>query len=216
VCAVITVVALASGVGVGVALAVSVTVGVAVAVGVDFGIRPSSVFRLCPLAQTINARRAIPTTTAKTTRPEGPGFFADNGAGAGRGILTGAGAGTVLTSIRGVREREETGTGGTINLSKGLASLLTGFFRAALFFTVDFLVADFLTVTFLATLFLLADFFAVDFFFAADFLEADFFAAVLFATDFLAVAFFTATVTPWVSVRTSRNAHYGRRLPQPP
>jgi hypothetical protein len=40
-----------------------------------------------------------------------------------------------------------------------------------------------------------------------DFLAALFFEAVFFATGFLALDFFTATVTPWVVVRTSEHAH---------
>jgi hypothetical protein len=37
-------------------------------------------------------------------------------------------------------------------------------------------------------------------------------AAAFFATDFLAVTFFTATVAPWVVVRTSEHAHVWEKV----
>jgi hypothetical protein len=135
-------------------------------------------------------------------------------------------AGTEVTSTRETRDCEDTGTGGTTNLSIGLTPALASRLRADVFFTVVFFVTDFFTGLFLATdffasdflvgIFLLTAFFAAVFLGAA-FLDIDFLAAGLFATDFLGVAFLTATVTPWVAVRTGRKrTHIGEGYPSVP
>ena len=71
----------AEGVGVGAAD----EVGVEVAEGVGRAFAPASVFRLCALDQTTRLSKIIPTTTAKTTRPEAPVFLGRIGAVGGRG-----------------------------------------------------------------------------------------------------------------------------------
>ena len=175
----------------------------AVGVGEAF----TSEFVLCPFAQTITPKRMIPTATAKTTRPEAPGFFP--GAGTIPALAGGvaevvevakAGAGVETISTRPLRWAA-IGASGITNASTLLfaAVLFTAFF--AVFFTALFLTALFLTVAFLAVVALGAVFFRVNFF-----------AAAFLATDFLAVAFFTATVTPWVAVRTLGNAHLWEKV----
>ena len=84
--------------GVGDALSVALEDAEAVAVGVTAALGFESELR--PFAQTMSARRMIPTTTTKTTRPDAPGFFscvdaAAVGAGA-VGTKAGAGAGVAV------------------------------------------------------------------------------------------------------------------------
>jgi hypothetical protein len=61
----------ALGVGDGLSVAPDLGVVEADAVGVAF----ATGFELFPFAQTIKPRMTIPTTTAKTTRPEAPVFL---------------------------------------------------------------------------------------------------------------------------------------------
>jgi hypothetical protein len=186
-----------------------------VAVGVAEGRTTTLFFESWALTHTIRPSRNIPTSTANITRPEGPCFRGGNDAGvkAGTGMFTAAG--TEVTSTRETRDCEDTGTGGTTNLSIGLTPALASRLRADVF-TGLFLATDFFASDFLVGIFLLTAFFAAVFLGAA-FLDIDFLAAGLFATDFLGVAFLTATVTPWVAVRTGRKrTHIGEGYPSVP
>lgn len=170
----------------------------------------------------------IPTTTAKTTLPEAPGFFSWAGAiplvagEAGVGTMTGmAGVGVETISTRALREAGIGASGITI-VSVALlgATLLEAAFLAAAFFgalDATFFLVAFLTADFFTTDFFTADFFTALFFAAVFFgFAADFFAVAFFATDFLAVAFFTATVTPRVAVRTLGSAHVWEKVTPAP
>lgn len=150
----------------------------------------------------------IPATTKKITRPEV----------ACLGVATGLGA--KATGVAGV---VETATRGAAELPVDLFTLrLTGAFLALLFLAADFFTAR-LAVLFFATLFFTTLFFA-ELFFATLFFATLFFVVALttrFAGAFLATLlaelfFFTATMTPWIAVRTRWTHVYDSRLPQPP
>ena len=155
----------------------------------------------------------IPATTKKITRPEV----------ACLGVATGLGA--KATGVAGV---VETATRGAAELAVDLFTLrLAGAFLATLFlaadffttrFTVLFFVTLFFTTLFFAELFFAELFFAAAFFttrFAVDFFTTRFAGAFL-ATLLAELFFFTATMTPWIAVRTRWTHVYGSRLPQPP
>ncbi len=141
----------------------------------------------------------IPATTKKITRPEV----------ACLGVATGLGA--KATGVAGV---VETATRGAAELAVDLFTLrLAGAFLATLFLAADFFTTRF-AVLFLATLFFTTLFFA-ELFFAAAFFTTRFAGAFL-ATLLAELFFFTATMTPWIAVRTRWTHVYGSRLPQPP
>ena len=151
----------------------------------------------------------IPATTKKITRPEV----------ACLGVATGLGA--KATGVAGV---VETATRGAAELAVDLFTLrLAGAFLATLFLAADFFTTRF-AVLFLATLFFTTLFFA-ELFFTELFFAELFFAAAFFTTRFAGaflatllaeLFFFTATMTPWIAVRTRWTHVYGSRLPQPP
>ena len=146
----------------------------------------------------------IPATTKKITRPEV----------ACLGVATGLGA--KATGVAGV---VETATRGAAELAVDLFTLrLAGAFLATLFLAADFFTTRF-AVLFLATLFFTTLFFA-ELFFAELFFAAAFFttrfAGAFLATLLAELFFFTATMTPWIAVRTRWTHVYGSRLPQPP
>lgn len=203
------------------ALGVGEALGVVLVEAVGVGNAFSSELELFPFAQTIKPRRIIPTATAKMTRPDAPGFFSAVDTTAPEeegtvGIITGAGAGVETISTRALRGAGIGASGITIVSAPFFEAILfVAFFAMAFLGALDvaFFGAAFFFVVFFTALFLTAVLLTTDFldaldvaFFGADFLTV-FFAAALLATDFLAVAFFTATVTPQVAVRTIGNAH---------
>ena len=150
--------------------------------------------------QTIIANKAIPTTTANTTRPDAPCFGA---AAAGLGATaTGFGTTADVTATAGLETLEAEDFLALFLTARFAGAFLATFF-AALFFTTRFAVAFFAVFfavrfagAFLATFFAALFFttrFAVDFFLATDFLAADFLAGAFLATFFAALFFFTAT-----------------------
>ena len=145
----------------------------------------------------------IPATTKKITRPEV----------ACLGVATGLGA--KATGVAGV---VETATRGAAELPTDLfTARLVGAFLVTLFFAADFFTTRF-AVLFFVTLFFTTLFFAAAFFttrFAVDFFTTRFAGAFL-ATLLAELFFFTATMTPWIAVRTRWTHVYGSRLPQPP
>ncbi len=150
----------------------------------------------------------IPATTKKITRPEV----------ACLGVATGLGA--KATGVAGV---VETATRGAAELPTDLFTLrLAGAFLVTLFFAADFFTTRF-AVLFFVTLFFTTLFFA-ELFFAAAFFTTRFavdffttrFAGAFLATLLAELFFFTATMTPWIAVRTRWTHVYGSRLPQPP
>lgn len=176
------------------------------------GIGAASSFFEDDCDQTTNARSAIPTITAITTRLDAPCCgFATAAEATGRTGATGA-------TARGAAD--VTGTAGTLTDAVevrlaaaflttrlfGAAFLATAFFATA--FLATFLTAAFLTgflataflIVFLAAGFFAALFFLATAFFATGFLAATFLAGAFFVA-FLATLFFTATFTPWVAVR---------------
>ena len=160
------------------------------------------------LDQTIAASKTIPMTTANTTRLDAPCF----------GTATGFGAAGLTGGTVAVGRDVINGTGGIEILDAAalealffavrLAGAFFATFLATLFVAAFFAGAFF--ADFLATLFFTTRF-AVVFFFAADF-----FAGAFLATFFAALFFFTATITPWIAVRTLITYVYGTRLPQAP
>ena len=158
---------------------------------------------------TIAAKIKIPAITTKTTLPEvlclgAAAGFATTVAGLGATDATGA----VLTSMRATGVLTEA----------CFTTRFAGAFLATAFLAADFLAVVFLTADFLAAGFLAADFLATVFlavlFLATAFLTARF-AGAFFATFLTALFFFTATITPWIAVRTQTTYVDGARLPQP-
>jgi len=154
--------------------------------------------------QTIAARMTIPATTRTTTRLEVPclglavGFGAEFEAGA-TGV---AATGVAKTLTLGVTERTD-----AFLTTRFTAAFLATFFFGAAFLATAFLVALFLTTRFAAA------FFATLFF--ATFLTVRLAGAFL-ATFLAGLFFFTATITPWIAVRTQITRVDRTRLPQPP
>ena len=162
------------------------------------------------LDQTIAASKTIPTTTAKTTRLDAPCLGAAIGFAA-FGLATDG-------DVTGAGRDDVRGTGGTEILEVEvldalfLTARLAGAFLAV--FLATFFVAAFLAGAFLATRLAVVFFLAADFFTA--FFGAAFFAGAFLATFFAALFFFTATITPWIAVRTLITCVYRTRLPQAP
>ncbi len=150
----------------------------------------------------------IPATTKKITRPE----VACLGVATGLGAKATGVAGVVETATRGAAELPT-----DLFTARLVGAFLVTLFFAADFFTTRFAVLFFVTL-FFTTLFFAELFFAAAFFttrFAVDFFTTRFAGAFL-ATLLAELFFFTATMTPWIAVRTRWTHVYGSRLPQPP
>ena len=165
---------------------------------------------MCERATTINARSAIPITTAITTRAEERELPSRTTGCDGIELFAGAvgvdeteatGAFVEAAEAVDAGRADVPGTGG-ITIDEVLVLFLAADFFAVVFLATAFLAAVFLTADFLATAFLAVVFFATDFFatvflaatfFADTFFAAAFFAGAFLATDFFAAVFFTAT-----------------------
>ena len=226
---------MSEGVGVGVALGVVVAEGDVVGLVAEFELCPlAHTINPRRIIPTTTANITLFEAPGFCGCEAGAGA---TGAGA-TGVRIGVGAtaiGVETISTRALREARMGASGITIASATFLvvALDLAPFDVVALdlaFFGAAFLVALFFTADFFTALFLTADFFTALFFagaflatfltvvaldvgaFGAAFFATDFLTALFFAGAFLAVAFFTATVTPWVAVRTIGNAHVWEKV----